>query len=269
MRMKKMKKIDPVIQYEIDKLKEIGSTKDPIQFLAMRNFVNDHRTMNRSIILNFSDDGKHGCRFNCSFCSWKDREEVTRDLTPSSSNVSEFLKGYEGYKVTLSGGGDPLYEFTKNWTRLIELIQTINDEGFIVDIVTKELDIILKFHKILNPWIAQWNFSEEVKNPKLLEVLKLVPFARVSKIFNRNNPNNIQNIINYIEYYKDYATKIYIREDFNDRCYNEPRIIGQLTELHKTYGDKVVFLPNSVCSYNYFLVGNEIRIDQDTVKVLI
>lgn len=127
-----------VIQRERERLTIIGSNKDPALFQAMRAHVRDRRTQNRSVIVNFADEEtQFGCRFKCKFCSWRDRATAAGDIYPTYEGLRKFLDGFLGYKVTISGGGDPLFKAEQNWTRLYELVGWIHELGFLAEVVTR------------------------------------------------------------------------------------------------------------------------------------
>jgi len=137
--------------------------------------------------------------------------------------------------------------------------------GFIVDLITKEFDTVLKNYEELNQKITGFSFSEEGCNPNLLQVLSHVPSARISKIWGKDQ--KIGDLMEYIDYYEKYVTKIYIREDFFNPCFDHLK--DTIDAFKASYGDKVEFLCNDVCSSNYFLVGDEIRINETKVKKLL
>ena len=132
-----------VLQRERERLALIGSNKDPALFQAMRAHVRDRRTQNRSVIVNFADDEtQFGCRFKCKFCSWRDRATAAGDIYPTYESLKQFLDGFLGYKVTISGGGDPLFKAEQNWTRLYQLVDWIHKLGFLAEVVTKETHLV-------------------------------------------------------------------------------------------------------------------------------
>jgi len=259
-----------LLRKEIKNLERIGSSYlDPILYLTRRNYKNDRFTYNRNIILNFSENGKHGCRFNCKFCSWKNRIEVKSDIVPTMEDIDKFCKFHDflGYKVTISGGGEPLFNYDKNKEKLFEIIKRINKNGLLVDIITKELNVVYE-NQDLRDLVNVWSFSEEKINEELLKVLKVVNGSRISKIFNKDDETK-EDLEEYINYYLPHTDMIYIREDFNKCDFNDEKskeIINYiLKKFPKKYNPQIVFLRNDNCSNNYFLINNKVYHGNDDI----
>ena len=251
-----------IIDIEKKNLKKINSNKEPLMYLTHRQFLNDESTYNRNILLNFSDNGKHGCRFNCPFCSWKNQECMEHDMIPTLENIDDFCeyRNFVGYKVTISGGGDPLFQYEKNKDTLIGIIKRINKNGYLADVITKEIDVV-KNSPELKEMVNMFSFSEEKLNPNLLSLCKTLPLSRISIIFNSENYKYLNE---YIQYYLDDVDLIYIREDFN-KPNDFDKNIYEIKEIFRNFNgnSKIKFIRNDVCSNNYFLRNNEIYFGND------
>lgn len=255
-----------MFKYEINNLKKIGSSKDPLWFKTSSRFRFGLITVNRNIIINFSDNGKHGCRFGCSFCNWKDREEMKSDLFPNKEALDIFLDSYKGYRVIISGGGDPLFNYEKNNPRLISLINYIHSRGFLVDMITKEFDVV-RNNPELDYLINYWSFSTEVRDENLIKTLDSIEAARISKLFDENK--SVKSYIDYIEFYKRHVTQIIFRQDYNnpnlENNVSTPMLIKQ---LQMKYGsDFIRYVPAITCSSGLFLMNDKVTTGINEVPV--
>lgn len=272
-----------VIQRERKRLALIGSEKDPALFQAMRAHVRDRRTMNRTVIVNYADeDTRFGCRFKCKFCSWRDRAVEAGDIYPTRERLTEFLDDFLGYKVTISGGGDPLYLMQRNAGRLQQLVSWIHELGFLVEVVTKETSLVRNmlnytpqvaaFHSATHAAVTgidAFSLSYESHSPGIVSEVKDIAkhrLVRVSKVcspgFSNRNRQFPDREWNFIGQYcaamrAGGAYQVILREDANH--------IGELTlkdteDLQRAVirgAGSVRWLPNKTCSDNLFLIGEE------------
>ena len=249
-----------ILERERQRLAMIKSHRDPALFQSMRSFVQDERTQNRSVIVNFADkDKRHGCRFTCNFCSWKSRAEHVGDVYPTEDGLTRLLEGFRGYKVTISGGGDPLYDLENNLGRLLKLVRSIHRQGFLVEVVTMEWDTVRKYGSSLLAEVDMWSLSAQGRSAKLAhtieEVMKSGSLVRVSRVC---TPGQNLGLKLWADFYKSVgAYQLILREDANH--------VGQLNDYErKIVGETVAFsnarwLLNSTCSNNFFLVGDTIE----------
>ena len=86
---------------------------------------------NHSILVN------PGCPFQCEYCNWKSHSLITTFDWPSLQDVENFLKDFKGDKVTISGGGEPLFNYGKD-SPLNEILKTIKSLGFKTEIITRD-----------------------------------------------------------------------------------------------------------------------------------
>lgn len=208
--------------------------------------------MNLGIILNFAENGKHGCRFNCSFCNWKLQPESKQLLKPSKEDIDKLLEGKKQRFITISGGGDPLFNYEKNKDYLMWLISYLKDKGLAVEIITKEIDILKdNIHDFEGVYFS---FSSEIIDQKLLELLKMFPKdrVRISKLYSKN----FKGLIDFIDFYAPFVRNIFIRENY---LQNLNKV--ELKEYNKEIGNykNSLFLTTKMCSKQHLLVGSEIR----------
>ena len=271
-----------VIQRERERLALIGSNKDPALFQAMRAHVRDRRTQNRSVIVNYADeDTRFGCRFKCKFCSWRDRAVEAGDIYPTRERLTEFLDGFLGYKVTISGGGDPLYLMQRNAGRLQQLVSWIHELGFLVEVVTKETSLVRNmlnctpqvaaFHSATHAAVTgidAFSLSYESHSLGIVSEVKDIAkhrLVRVSKVCspgfsnrNRQFPDRARNFIGqYCAAMRaGDAYQIVLREDFYDPKVTE-RDAKDIARAVTMGAGTVKWLPNKTCSDNLFLIGGE------------
>jgi hypothetical protein len=271
-----------IIERERQRLAIIGSDKDPALFQAMRAHIRNDQTMNRSIIVNMADDEtRFGCRFKCKFCSWRDRATEAGDIFPSKEGVVRFLDGFRGYKVTISGGGDPLFKLEQNWPRMHQLIEWIHELGFLVEVVTKETHIV-KNTLEASPMLAakrpgmteviqridQYSLSYESHSPSIVQEVRQISdlrLVRVSKVcspgFSDRNRQFPDREWDFIGQYcaamrAGGAYQIVLREDFYDPHISK-KDASSIARAVAIGAGTVRWLPNATCSDNLFLIGED------------
>ena len=251
--------INTIIEKLRRRLVLIKSNRDPALFQAMRNHVADDRTRNRSVIVNFSDaERKHGCRFTCDFCSWRSRAEYLGDIYPTEQGLDQLLTGFMGSIVTISGGGDPLYDLENNLGRLMKLVRSIHRRGFLVEVVTMEWDAVREYCGNLLAEVDMWSLSAQGRSVKLATAIEEVTqsggLARVSRVC---TPGQNLELKRWADFYREAgAYQAILREDAN-------HVGGMSTHereiVRRTVSHDVRWLLNSTCSNNFFLVGDAIE----------
>jgi organic radical activating enzyme len=210
--------------------------------------------MRLSIILNFSENGNHGCRFKCSFCSWRTQPEHKMLLKPNFEDIDRLIeKSPKAKVITISGGGDPLYNYEKNRDYLISLIGYIKSKGLAVEIITREFEII---KENLNDFKeVYWSFSEEFLNQSLLGLIKQIGRRHIRlSIIHDFDYDRLQR---YADFYAPHVRLIYVREN-----YLKPEMTQtQLLEFRKRFNKRknLELLRTKDCNKQYLLIGNEIR----------
>ena len=228
------------------------------------------------------EETSFGCRFKCKFCSWRDRATETGDIFPTRKGLTRFLDGFAGYKVTLSGGGDPLFKLDQNWPRMHELISWIHEMGFLVEVVTKETHLV---RNTLNasPMLAakrpgltevihridQYSLSYESHSTKIVEEVRDISrhrLVRVSKVCtpgfsdrNRIFPNGEWDFIGQYSaaMRAGGAYQIILREDANHvDGLTIPDKESVSRAIHFGKGT-VRWLTSKDCSDNFFLIGED------------
>lgn len=149
---------------------------------------------NISIITNF------GCAANCWYCVWKQhplRQHFQNVENTDWKKLENFLKTHKHKnKVSISGGGDPLYQFTENqiwWEQLINLCKKHN---LLIDIHTREKLKNDNFWKFIN----RCSFSsDQLKNDiQYLKYLTTLTKTRITHVVtSQTKPINIEEYINF------------------------------------------------------------------------
>ena len=100
---------------------------------------------NISIITNF------GCRAKCWYCIWKGHELQHVNAPTDWNKLEQFLVDNQPKgKVSISGGGDPLYKYKENedwWNKLFDITNRLN---MLVDVHTREKFIDREFWSKIN-----------------------------------------------------------------------------------------------------------------------
>lgn len=252
---------------DIIKLKKIGSDKDPSVFFNNISKAKEEGNIKyyipHSILLNFSENGKHGCKFNCKFCSIKNHPLMKNRLVSSNDEIDNFLKGFGGYKVYLSGGGDPLYNYSKNKDEVNRIIDHLHEKGYLVNMITREYENAL----LIKDKINQFNFSTDYKDFNLLNIckeIKTTSEVRISVVYDdKKSPDFYIDMYNY---YKDYCDAFYIREDYSLNNFSQGNIMNTKELIKKVYSfkNKIVLFDSYNCDDPLYLLGG-IELDGKTL----
>jgi hypothetical protein len=95
------------------------------------------RSPNFTIIVNWKEKG-FGCAKVCSYCNWRGSLLLPQgSQTPAA--ISAFISQCKKSFITISGGGEPLYQFEVNQAELRATAGTIKVQNFKVRIITREV----------------------------------------------------------------------------------------------------------------------------------
>lgn len=97
---------------------------------------------NLSLIINNGSLNRFGCRRRCSYCNWQRLKGFSRSH-PSLESIAEWSVVSKG-SITLSGGGDPLYNPVNPSEipeYIIEALSAINDIRRSARIITREVSL--------------------------------------------------------------------------------------------------------------------------------
>lgn len=95
-----------------------------------------------SIITNF------GCDEDCWYCIWKNHRLKSANETTDWLKLSHFIKGHK--KVSVSGGGDPLFKYQENGIWWDTLFEICDSHKTVVDVHTRVKLYDFSFWKRIN-----------------------------------------------------------------------------------------------------------------------
>jgi len=142
---------------------------------------------NISIITNF------GCDHDCWYCIWKQHPDQHMKQETDWQQLEQFLVANQSKgKVSVSGGGDPLYNYQNNkewWERLLDLCEKY---AILVDIHTRtKIDDSELFERI-NRVCFSVEYIDIVANQDYLEWLSIYTKVRLVNVIGR--------VIEYLPY---------------------------------------------------------------------
>jgi len=197
---------------------------------------------NISVITNF------GCRADCWYCIWKGHELENIQLKTDWDNLEKFLNDHMGLgKVSVSGGGDSLYEFKKHadwWDRFFKITESLN---MLVDVHTREKFYNSDFWKRINRCV----FSSDslVDDVLYLDYLKDITNIRITHLVTKETTND--RIRAYLDYQKQIGCQLTVKQlvGFDDG--------GKYKKIRKKYPE-IFHLDKG--DYNiYYMPDNSIR----------
>jgi organic radical activating enzyme len=195
-----------------------------------------------SIITNF------GCNSNCWYCIWKGHPDRDVKIDTDWGKLKDFLAAHKHLKkVSISGGGDPLYNFDKNyewWKRLFKCCSILDLK---IDIHTREKLYDSYFWKKINKVVIS---SDKLNLDRdYLLYLLIHTKLRISHVV---TPYTTEEVVKeYIKFSNRYNCQLTFKElaKYKDN--------GRYKELKKKFHD-VYFLDD--CDYNiYYFPDNTIR----------
>jgi len=147
--------------------------------------------MNISIITNF------GCSRNCWYCIWKDHALRECKCDTDWNKIIQFLDSNSSHlKISISGGGDPLYNYSQNQLWWDKLFSICNTRNLMVDVHTRERLTDDIFWSKINRCVLS---SDSLDGDKqYAEYLTKVTKLRISHVITNNTTTDI--IKSYIEF---------------------------------------------------------------------
>jgi len=221
------------------------------------------RNMNHSLILNFKKDG-HGCSKACEYCNWRNSSFTKELCHPSYTSLANFLKDFWGYRVTFSGGGDPLYDYENFKLTLKNLSDEVKTLGFLPCLITREYETAVDAQGLFH----QISFSVDSKNGDARYAMEEI-YARkiVTIVYDPARPLTFYKDL--YDYFAPSVSHMIIRQDMNElwMC-SDPALQIKLKRnillaMFRAMNARVQFLPGEACLDAYYLMGKEERLGRD------
>lgn len=217
------------------------------------------KNMNHSLLLNLAKD-KHACKRECEYCNWRKHPFSQKWHYPGFLPMQQFLKGFLGYKVTVSGAGDPLYDYEQHNHLIEELTEGIKSLGYLSCLITREYELAASAD-VQNQFF-QISFSVDGKNGDAWYALKDIYCRKiVTIVYDPSKPLTFYKDI--YDYYAPVISHMIIRQDMNELeitnnelfKINEKRKV--LFMLFRATNARVQYLPAEACLEAYYLLGKE------------
>lgn len=193
---------------------------------------------NISIITNF------GCEHKCWYCIWKRHSLSKIESDFDFKKIRDFVNSNKGKadKVSISGGGDPLYDFENNrhsfWDKIFCIV---NDTKMNLDIHTRVRLYDDTFWKKIHKVALSSDSLEEDK--EYIEYLSKLTKVRVVHVVTEFTTKDL--IQSYSSYLSDKGIQLTLKElhGFDDK--------GRYDELKKEFQD-LFFLDSDDYNIYYF-----------------
>lgn len=208
---------------------------------------------NFSIVTNF------GCAKRCFFCAFANHRLKHERRTIDWDYLDWCIRRFTGPKVSISGGGDPLFELRKNLPTLERIVAICRNHGRQVDLHTNEdlldkLAVIesLGFHQV----VVSTHTISEVRREELTQLLK---FSRVRAVVVYVG-QSLDWIRQWIQFYS-FVPKLTVRE-----CRGVVADFNKIRQTLQGEFPQVRFLPDGDYNY-YFMPDNLVYDDYEATKL--
>lgn len=198
-----------------------------------------------SIITNF------GCRNKCWYCVW--RGHSLENIRPETNwdKLSAFLKQYQHLgKVSVSGGGDPLFEYQERipwWKQLFALCE---ENQILIDIHTREACFGFfweQIHRVAFSCDSSLNIAER----GYLSWLGKRTKVRLTHVVTKQTGCRLIN--DYLEFCAEHNFQLTLKQlsGFDAYC------VAHYNELKRQFKERCYFLDNG--DYNiYYMPNNKV-----------
>ena len=213
-----------------------------------------------SILTNF------GCHFACSYCVYRENGiniPFTDIDTFGWNELEEELKKHKGELVSISGGGDPLYNyFEKNITFYRKLFTLL-----------RKYDCRLELHtSIINHWfpydwcervVFHFTMPSQITTLKYLsDKIKMPSKVRVVYVVQEHYSKHLINeIVTEVERYSDIVTELSFRQMIDKNGNATYTLHDYLKEGHMKDWYYI-----EQCDYNEYFVNNHIEKEYLEIK---
>jgi hypothetical protein len=201
-----------------------------------------------SIITNF------GCYRNCYYCIWKTHKlkDVRQDT--DWNKLEGILEGLRVDKVSISGGGDPLYMLNQNKNWYKKLFGICSRIGLLIDIHTYELTFNQFILDNINKYVLHTDRYRISYEKALIEKLSKHTKLRINFVI--TDEYTKEDLLSYIEFAKKLDIQISFRELVGSFSKPSEDIVSMLDKVQEVY-DRARFTKQD--DYNiYFMPDNNI-----------
>jgi hypothetical protein len=204
---------------------------------------------NISIITNF------GCRQNCWYCIWKNHPLKNVQLEIDWTKLISFLQEYKYKgKVSVSGGGDCLYNFYvyENWWK--KLFYICGSLGIKIDVHSREVFLNPIFWKAVNKCVVS---SDSLKDDEqyFKYVRKFTQLRIVHVVTQRTTDEMIEDYINFSNRFNcQFTIKQLVGYPDGNRYYQVRRKYPDIFHLDK--GDyNIYYMPDNTVTTKFLENG--------------
>lgn len=222
---------------------------------------------NSTIVLNHGTDTIFGCSRRCVYCNWKSKKNFARSQ-PTLVQIAELLELTQDELkknfVTLSGGGDPLWNFDDNRDYIVNVLKFLETRAFKRRIITREINHALKLVKEFPGLVNFISFSLDAKLLKDWNKL-----SEDDKMCFRQNGLEMEISIvlpidwrgpeaepEHIKYYERMAMRFGCKVSLRENLKNTKKAMVW-TENGGLNNTLLRFVPAEVCVDSYYLIEDE------------
>jgi len=208
---------------------------------------------------NFSVVTNFGCAKRCFFCAFANHRLKQERRAIDWDYLDWCIGRFTGPKVSVSGGGDPLFELGRNFSTLEKIVAICRNHSCQVDLHTNEdlLDKLatiesLGFHQV----VVSTHTISEVRREELTRLLK---FARVRAVvvYVGQSPDWVRQ---WIQFYS-FVPKLTVRE-----CRGVVADFNKIRQTLQSEFPQVRFLADGDYNY-YFMPDNLVYDDYEATRL--
>ena len=208
---------------------------------------------------NFSVVTNFGCAKQCFFCAFANHRLKQERQAIDWDYLDWCIGKFTGPKVSISGGGDPLFELGKNLPTLERIVAICRNHGRQVDLHTNE-DLLDKlatiesfgFHQV----VVSTHTISEVRREELTRLLK---FSRVRAVVVYIGQNSDW-VRQWIQFYS-FVPKLTVRE-----CRGVVADFNRIRQTLQSEFPQVRFLADGDYNY-YFMPDNLVYDDYEATRL--
>lgn len=202
-----------------------------------------------SIITNF------GCYRDCFYCIWKGHKlENIKQKTDWNKLGKALSKADNIDKISVSGGGDPLYNLSGNIEWYKKLFNLCRERDILVDIHTSEITYSLFILRNINRYVLHTDkVLFEYQKDIISDLSKHTKF-RINFVI--TNEYTCEDLAKYIRFARSIGIQIAFRELVGDFDKPSEDVVHMLNKVHEIYNQAMYIRQDD---YNlYYMPDNKI-----------